>query len=147
MKPPLIEPYLFFNGCCEEAIEFYKSALDAEVVALIRFREAPEAPPPGTIPDGWEDKVMHALFRVGGHAIMASDGCGPEAASFSGFSLSLSVATAAEADRYFNALAEGGQITMPLGETFWSPRFGMVTDKFGLGWMIGVHVEQPAAGS
>lgn len=136
MNLPLIQPYLFFNGRCEEAVEFYKNALGARVEMLMRFRESPEAPPPGTTPPGWDDKVMHASFHIGGSLVMASDGCGPESASFSGFSLSLAVASEAEADRAFAALAEGGQVTMPLGKTFWSPRFGMLTDRFGIGWMI-----------
>jgi PhnB protein len=137
MTTPLIQPYLFFNGCCEEAVQFYKSALGAELDMMLRYRESPDAPPPGMVPPGWENKIMHASFRVGGNTIMASDGC-EEGGGFGGFSLSLSVATTAEADRCFAALAEGGKVTMPLGKTFWSPRFGMLTDRFGLGWMISV---------
>jgi PhnB protein len=137
MSKTIVEPYLFFNGNCEQAVEFYRKALDAKVEMLMRFKESPEPPPPGTVPPGWENKIMHALFRVGGSAIMASDGC-EEGPGFKGFSLALNVATEPEADRAFTALADGGKITMPLGKTFWSPRFGMLTDRFGVGWMIGV---------
>ena len=133
-----IQPYLFFNGNCEEAVEFYRKALGAEVEMIMRFKDSPEAPPPGMVPPGWENKVMHSSFRVGQTTVMASDGCGPEKAGFNGFSLSLSVTTEAEADRYFNALAAGGKVTMPLNKTFWSPRFGMLEDKFGIGWMVSV---------
>jgi PhnB protein len=132
-----IQPYLFFNGRCEEAVEFYKKALGAEVVMVMRFKESPEPPPPGVVPPGWDDKIMHTCLRMGDSTVMASDGCEGEPA-FKGFSLSLSVENEAEADRVFAALAEGARIQMPLGKTFWSPRFGMLTDRFGVGWMIGV---------
>jgi len=131
-----IEPYLFFNGRCEEAVEFYKKALGAEVMMLMRFKESPEAHPPGMVPPGAENNVMHVSFRIGDTAVMASDGCSTGQANFQGFSLSLTVANEAEADRKFAALADGGQVQMPLAKTFWSPRFGMVTDRFGVGWMI-----------
>jgi PhnB protein len=136
-KPMAIEPYLFFNGRCEEAIEFYKKALGAEVLMLMRYKESPEPPPAGKVPAGWDNKIMHTSLRVGNATLMASDGCS-EGANFQGFSLSLSVANEAEAKRGFAALAEGGQVQMPLGKTFWSPCFGMVTDRFGVGWLIGV---------
>jgi PhnB protein len=132
----LIQPYLFFNGRTEEAVEFYRNAVGAEVEMVIKFKDSPEPPPPGMLAPGWENKVMHCSFRVGQSTIMASDGCGSEPGGFNGFSLSIAVATEAEADRVFNALAEGGKVTMPLGKTFWSPRFGMLTDKFGIGWMV-----------
>lgn len=131
-----IEPYLFFNGRAEEAAEFYSSALGAEVVALMRMRDSPE-PQPDTLPPGSEDKVMHMNLKIGDTMIMGSDGCcAGEAAVFQGFSLSITVANEAEADRVFNALADGGQVQMPLAKTFWSPRFGMVVDRFGVGWMV-----------
>jgi PhnB protein len=133
-----IEPYLFFNGRCEEAIGFYRKALGAEVEMMMRFKESPEPPPPGSVPPGFDNKIMHASFRICQTTVMASDGCSAEKASFQGFSLSLAVQNEAEADRAFNALAEGGQIKMPLTKTFWSPRFGMVEDRFGIGWMINV---------
>jgi PhnB protein len=132
-----IQPYLMFGGRCEEALAFYQRALGATIDMKLLFRDSPEAPPPGTLPPGFENKVMHSSFRVGSAVVMASDGC--EAASqFSGFSLSLSLPTAAEVDRAFNALAEGGKVCMPLAQTFWSPRFGMVTDRFGVNWMLTV---------
>lgn len=131
-----IQPYLFFEGRCEEAIEFYKRAVGAEVLMRMRFRDSPEPPPPGAVPPGSEDKVMHACLRIGETEVMASDGGCSEAASFQGFSLSLSVADEAEADRVFAALAEGGEVRMPLGRTFFAPRFGMLADRFGVGWMV-----------
>ena len=134
----LVQPYLFFNGKCEEAVEFYREAIGAEVEMMMRFKESPEPPQPGMVPPGFENKIMHASFRVGGTTLMASDGCSAEKANFEGFSLSLSVANEAEADRAFAALADGGQVKMPLAKTFWSPRFGMVEDRFGIGWMITV---------
>ncbi|MBX7157615.1 MAG: VOC family protein [Verrucomicrobiae bacterium] len=140
MKNPLIQPYLFFNGNCEEALEFYKNAVGAKVEMLMRFKDSPEPPPPGRVPSGYENKVMHASFRIGESVLMASDGCG-ESENFKGFSLSLSVATEAEAKRAFDVLAVGGQVTMPLAKTFWSPCFGMLTDRFGMGWMVNVVAE------
>lgn len=133
-----IQPYLFFNGSCEQAVEFYRKALGAEVGMMMRFKESPEPHPPGMVPPGFENKIMHASFRIGETTMMASDGCSPGKPSFEGFSLSLSVPTEAEADRAFAALSEGGQVRMPLTKTFWSPRFGMVADRFGVGWMINV---------
>lgn len=135
----IVQAYLFFNGNCEQAVEFYRKALGAEVEMMMRFKDSPEPPPPGMTPPSWENKVMHSSFRVGQTTVMASDGCGPDEAVFRGFSLSLAVATEAEADRYFNALADGGKVTMPLNKTFWSPRFGMLEDKFGIGWMVSVY--------
>jgi PhnB protein len=136
----LIQPYLFFGGRCEEALEFYRSALGAQVDMLMRHKDNPEPPPPGMLQPGFENKIMHACFRVGGTAIMASDGC-QEGSNFSGFSLSLTVPTEAEADRVFALLADGGQVQMPLTKTFWSPRFGMLTDRFGVSWMVIVPAE------
>jgi PhnB protein len=134
----VIEPYLFFNGRCEEAVEFYRKALGAEVQFMMRYSESPHPHPPGMVPPGFENKIMHISLNIGQTTVMASDGCSPDKASFQGFCLSLSVPTEAEADRAFAALAEGGQVRMPLTKTFWSPRFGMVADRFGVGWMIGV---------
>jgi PhnB protein len=144
MSATFIQPYLFFDGRCEEALAFYQKALGAEVEVLMRYSDSPEPPPPGMIPPGYESKVMHTCFRVGNTHIMASDGCG-DTAPFAGFSLSLGVATEAEADHAFQALIiEGGEIIMPLAKTFWSPRFGMLKDKFGVSWMINTHsVETP----
>ena len=134
----VIQPYLFFNGNCEQAVEFYRKALGAEVEMMMRFKESPEPPPPGRVPPGFENKIMHTSFRVGQTTVMASDGCATEKPSFQGFSLSLSVPTQAEADRAFKALADGGKVNMPLTKTFWSPCFGMLEDRFGVGWMISV---------
>lgn len=133
----VVQPYLFFGGRCEEAVEFYRSAIGAQVEMLMKFKDAPEQPPEGTLAPGFENKVMHSSFRVGATTVMASDGCGPEG-KFEGFSLSISVDTEADADKAFNALAAGGQVTMPLARTFWSPKFGMVMDKFGVNWMVSV---------
>jgi PhnB protein len=131
-----VQPYLFFEGRCEEALDFYRGALGAEVTALMRFRECPDPMPPGMLPPGAEDKVMHAAFRVGGATVMASDGRCSGQARFGGVSLSVSVPDEATAGRFFAALAEGGQVQMPLGKTFFSPRFGMVADRFGVSWMV-----------
>jgi PhnB protein len=133
-----VEPYLFFDGRCEEAVEFYRRRLGAEVTMLMRYKESPDAPPPGVVPPGSENKVMHASLRIGDTVVMASDGKCSEQPSFKGFSLSITVPDAAAADRLFTALADGGQVQMPLTKTFWSPRFGMVADRFGVGWMINV---------
>jgi len=132
---PVVEPYLFFDGRCDEAIEFYRKALDAEVGMLLRFKDSPEPPPPGCAPPD-SNKVMHASFRIGGTQIMASDGRNTGKPHFEGFALSLTVATEAEADRRFAALADGGKVQMPLAKTFFSPRFGMVADRFGVMWMV-----------
>jgi PhnB protein len=133
-----VEPYLFFNGRCEEAVEFYKKALGAEVAMLMRFKDSPEPHTPGMLPPGSENKVMHVSFRVGDTTVMASDGFCKGQTDFQGLSLSLTVSNEAEADRVFAALADEGHVQMPLNKTFWSPRFGMVTDRFGLGWMVTV---------
>jgi PhnB protein len=135
---PIIQPYLWnFGGRCEEAIAFYRAALGAEVEMLLRGKDSPEPPPEGARHPGWEEKIMHASLRIGECVVMMSDGCGA-ASNFDGFSLSITVASEAEADRIFAALSEGGEVTMPLGKTFWSPRFGMLKDRFGVGWMVGV---------
>jgi len=131
-----VEPYLFFDGRCEEALEFYKRALGAEVTGLMRFKDSPEPAQPGMVPPGGENKVMHAAFRVGDTTVMASDGRCLGKPSFQGFSLSLTVANAADADRVFGRLVDGGKVEMPLGKTFFSPCFGMLTDRFGVGWMV-----------
>jgi PhnB protein len=137
MKNTLVQPYLFFGGRCEEALEFYRTALGAQVDMLMHYKDSPEPPPPGALPPGFEDKVIHATFRIGGATLMASDGC-KEGTSFGGFSLSLAVPTEAEAASAFAALAAGGRVQMPLAKTFWSPCFGMLTDRFGIGWMVTV---------
>ena len=135
-----IQPYLFFDGRCEEAIEFYKEALGAEVTMLMRYKDSPEPPRPGMVPPGSENKVLHANLRIGEATVLASDGHCLGKPNFEGFSLSLTVRNEAEADRAFGALADGGQVRMPLTKTFFSPRFGMVADRFGVGWMVYVAV-------
>ena len=135
MKNSIIQPYLFFDGKCEEAIEFYKKALGADVKMLMRFKDSPEPPKPGCTPSDM-NKVMHAQFQIGETVVMASDGRATGNPKFEGFALSLTVKTEAEADKTFNALANGGKIEMPLAKTFFSARFGMVEDKFGVFWMI-----------
>ncbi len=139
-KSTIVQPYLFFNGRCEEAVEFYRNVLGAEVEMTMRYKESPEPPPPGMVPDGWEDKIMHTSFKIGESVIMASDGCSPEV-GFQGFSLSLALPDEDAARRVFAALSEGGEVQMPLSETFWSSCFGMLTDRFGIGWMVTVAEE------
>ena len=136
MPKTLVQPYLFFGGRCEEALEFYRTAIGADVETIMRFNESPEPTPPGMLAEGFENKVMHASFRVGESTVMASDGCSPDVGKFNGFSLSISVPGEADADRVFAALSEGGAVKMPLTKTFWSPRFGMLEDRFGIGWMV-----------
>lgn len=131
-----VQAYLMLNSRTEEAIDFYKKAVGAQVTALMRFRDAPEPPPPGMIPDGWDDKIMHSSFKVGAAELMASDGCQSDGAGFNGIELALSVASPEEAEAKFAALSEGGEVTMPLTKTFFSPAFGTLTDRFGVSWMI-----------
>ncbi len=130
-----VQPCLMFGGRCEEALAFYRAAVGAEIDMVLHFNESPEPTPPGILAPGFDAKVMHAAFRIGSSTLYASDGCGPDT-HFHGFSLSLAVPTEADADRCFNALADGGQVRMPLCKTFWSPRFGMLTDRFGIAWMV-----------
>jgi PhnB protein len=140
----LIQPYLFFQGRCDEAIEFYRTTIGAELLMLMRYSECPDPLPPEMFAPGWESKVMHASLCIGESVVMASDGCGgrEEGRGFDGFSLSLTLPDEAAAGSAFTALAEGGKVTMPLGKTFWSPCFGMLEDRFGLGWMITVPEEK-----
>ena len=141
MTQTIIQSYLFFGGRCDEALEFYKSAVGAEVQMIVRYNESPEPAPPGMLEPGFEKKIMHSSFRVGSTILMASDGCSSEDLNFSGFSLSISLPTEAEAQRVFAALAESGSVRMPLTKTFWSPCFGMLTDRFGLDWMVTIIPE------
>jgi PhnB protein len=138
-----IQPYLFFDGRCEEAVEFYRKALGAEVTMLMRYKDSPEPPQPGMVPPGSENKVMHSSFRIGETTVMASDGRCQGKPSFQGFSLSLTVPNVAEANAKFAALADGSKVQMPLAKTFFSPRFGMVADRFGVSWMIIVAPSAP----
>jgi PhnB protein len=137
-----VQAYLTFNGRCEEAIEFYKKAIGAKVEMMARFKDAPGdhkcAP-------GMENHIMHSCLRIGDTAVMASDGMAQSNPEFKGFSLALNAKDIAEADRVFAALAEGGQVHQPLAESFFSPRFGMLADKFGVGWMVVVEPPAPKA--
>jgi PhnB protein len=133
-----VQAHINFNGRCEEAIEFYKKALGAEVVMIHRFKQIPD-PQPGMIAPGTENKIMHARIRIGDTIVLASDGRCTGKAAFDGISMSITADNEAMADRLFNGLADGGQVQMPLGKTFFSPRFGMLADRFGLTWMIYVE--------
>ena len=137
-----IQPYLFFDGRCQEALDYYASALGAKVGMVMRFKDSPEPPDPAKMPPGAGNNVMHAEFSLGDSVIMASDGFGKGKPVFQGVALSLTVNSAAEADRYFSALAKGGNIQQPLTKTFFSPSFGMVTDKFGVLWMVVVQEQK-----
>jgi PhnB protein len=128
-----VQPYLYFDGRCEEALAFYRKALGAEVVMLMRFKDGPER---GMAPPGGEEKVMHASFRIGDTTVMASDGRCLGKPNFQGFALSLDAASDAEAERLFAALGDGGQVQMPLAKTFFASRFGMLADRFGVSWMV-----------
>ena len=131
-----VQPYLYFGGRCEEAIEFYRRAIGAQVLMVMRFKEAPQPPPPGVTPPGWESKVMHAAIQVGESTLLASDGRGPEQATFSGITLTLNAASDAEAKRLFAALGDGGHVDQPLEKTFFASSFGMVHDRFGVSWIV-----------
>jgi len=134
-----VQPYLNFDGRCEEALEFYRRALGAKIEMLMRFKESPD---PSMVSPGSEEKVMHSSLRVGDATVLASDGRCQGQTNFQGISLTLSVADAAEAEKRFGALADGGQVQMPLTETFFSPRFGMVADRFGVTWMVLVESQE-----
>ena len=138
-----INPYLFFGGQCEEAIEFYKQALGAQVGMMMKFSESPDPIPQEFQFPGYEDKIMHAGIKIGGTEVMMSDGCEP-GSTFGGFALSLTLPDEASVRKAFEALADGGKVDMPVGPTFWSPSFGMVTDKFGIQWMLTVPDAPPA---
>lgn len=128
-----VNPYLMFDGRTEEALAFYKETLGAEVTALMRFSDNPDQ---SYSPPNSADKVMHCAFKIGNQVLMASDGdCGGKS-EFTGISLTLTLATSADAERYFAALSAGGQVQMPMSETFFAERFGMVADKFGVSWMV-----------
>ena len=130
-----IEPYLFFEGRCEEALKFYQAHIGAEVTMLMRFKESPD---PEACPPGAEENVMHAVMQIGDSTVMVSDGQCDGYPSFQGFSLSIATSDTSEAEQLFNALCDGGEVVMPLAKTFWSPGFGMVKDKFGVSWMVNV---------
>ena len=130
-----VQPYLFFDGRCEEAAEFYKKAIGAEVAMMMRYRDSPDPHPPGMVPPGYENKIMHMSLQIGDSTVMAADDC-PGHPSFQGFSLTLTAKDAAEAERRFGALADGGSVLMPLTTTFFASKFGMLADRFGVRWMV-----------
>jgi len=130
------QTYLFFNGRCEEAVDFYTKAVGAKVGMMMRFKDSPEPPPPDMLPPGNENKIMHMDMTIGDTTVLASDGHCQGQPSFDGFALSLIINDVAEADRAFAALSEGGEVTQALTKTFFSPRFGMLRDKFGVMWMV-----------
>lgn len=132
-------PYLDFNGRCEEAIEFYRQAVGASVDMLMPFKDSPEPMPEDK---DKSDKILHASMTIAGSTIMASDGFCTGAPKFAGLGMALSLPDEAAVRRAFDALGDGGQVTMPLGRTFWTPCFGMVTDRFGLCWMVMVEQKQ-----
>ncbi len=148
--PMQVQPYVFFEGRCEEAVTFYKKALKAEVTAMMRFSEMPPTPQDanatgcatGMTPP--PDSITHASFKIGDTELLASDGMASGKPEFKGVSLSLSPATEAEAKKIFAALSDGGQVQMPMAKTFFSPCFGMVADKFGVSWLVVVPGEMPA---
>ena len=129
----IVQPYLFFDGRCEEALDFYRKGLGAQVDAVMKFKDSPD---PAGCPSALPDKVMHATFRIGETTVMASDGQCKGQPKFEGFALSITVPSEGDADRLFAALADSGQVQMPLAKTFFSPKFGMVTDRFGVAWMV-----------
>ncbi|MCA9052757.1 MAG: VOC family protein [Planctomycetaceae bacterium] len=142
MSQTSMTPYLFFAGRCDEAIEFYRTALGDEAGMVMRFSESPDPTPEGMLQPGFENKVMHAAINVKGIPLFLSDGC-DDKSQFSGFSLALQVPTIEAAHAAFNALADGGQVGMPLTETFWSPCYGMLTDRFNVSWMVMVPGPTP----
>lgn len=131
-----VQSYLFFEGRCEEALDFYRRVLGAEIDLLMRFRDSPEPLDPAEVPPGSDDKVMHATFRIGDSTLMASDGNCSGQSGFQGVSLSITADSNEEAERLFAALSEGGQVQMPFGATFWAEAFGMLRDRFGVAWMV-----------
>jgi PhnB protein len=131
----VIEPFLFFDGCCEEAVDFYRKAMGAEIISLMRYKDSPE---PDKIPAGFEEKIMYARLEVENNAFMVADDCTGHP-TFQGFALGLAVFDAAAAERLFSILSERGQVLMPMAKTFWTPLFGMATDRFGVTWMISVR--------
>lgn len=135
-----VQAYITFGGRCEEALEFYKKSIGAEVTGLMRWKDSPEAsmkPPPG-----YEEKIMNAAFRIGETQLMADDGMGEKTPEFKGMTLAIEVADDAEAQRVFTALSDGGNVQMPLMKTFWSSSFGMLSDKFGVPWMVNVKAPE-----
>ncbi len=139
---PNFQPYLFFRGRCAEAIDYYKQTLGAEEVVVMRFKDAPEKPSAGKMPEGMDDRIMHAGLRIAGAELMMSDGMRSGPTDFGCVGVSLSVSSEAEVKRVVNALAKDGKVEMPPTKTFFSPCFGGVVDKFGVNWMVLVPQEQ-----
>jgi PhnB protein len=140
-----IQPYLLFNGRCEEAIAFYRSALGAQELLKLRAKDVPPDPA-RPVPPEHADKILHATLVIGNTRVLMSDGdCRGGKAEYAGFSLSVTADDQASGERYFNALSEGGQVTMPFQQTFWTSGFGTLTDRFGVPWMVNVRHEEPAA--
>lgn len=131
-----VQPYLFFDGNCEAAIGLYTQVLGAQTLMLMRFSESPDPIPPGMVPEGEENRIMHACLKFGESEVMMSDGCQPSQTPFQGFNLTVTVAGEAEAGRVFEALGDGGEVRMPLTKTFFAAAFGMVTDRFGVTWGV-----------
>jgi PhnB protein len=136
-----IEPYLFFDGRCEEAMEFYRGALGAKVTFMMRYKENPEPAAPGMLPPDYGNKIMYANLHIGDTHVMVADGI-YESHGFEGFSLSLTASDEKQAGKLFAALSDGGKVEVPLAKTFFSPCFGMVTDRFGVGWMVIVEAKK-----
>ena len=132
-----VQDCLTFGGRCEEVLDFYQKAIGAEVTMVMRWNESPD--PAMKAPPGWEEKIMHAAFKIGETTLMADDGVGPEKAEFKGVMLSINVPDDAEAKRVFDALSDGATIDMPLTKTFWTSSFGMLHDRFGVPWMVNVE--------
>ncbi len=133
-----VEPYLMLSGRTEEALAFYNQAIDAKTVMVMRFDESPDKNHPMPLPPDWDKKILHSAMTIGDTTVMLSDGMSSEAVSFAGVSLSITADDEIQAKRLFDALAVGGNVFMPLGKTFWSPCFGMLSDKFGVSWMVGI---------
>ena len=132
--------YLSFRGDCEEAFEYYREHLGADVGQLFRYAGSPMA---DQAPADWGHKIMHGTVTIGGEPLMGGDVAPGDYQAPRGFSMSLALADTGKADRIFRALSDGGTVQVPMAETFWAARFGMVTDRFGIPWMI--NCERPAA--
>ena len=133
-----VEPYLMMSGRCTDALAFYQLAIDAKTTMVMRFDESPDQNHPMPLPPDWGKKIMHSSMTVGNTTVMMSDGMSTEPKDLSGITLSITADDEAQAKKMFDALSVGGKVFMPLGKTFWSPCFGMVSDKFGVSWMVGL---------
>jgi PhnB protein len=136
-----MNPYLSFKGDCEAAFAFYQQYLGAQPGSLFRYGGSPMS---GDVPPDWADKVMHATITVGGQQLMGGDVAPDKYEAPKGFSLSLQIEDIVEAERVFDALAEGGTVMMPLEETFWAARFGMAIDRFGIPWLVNCETSSAA---